>query len=324
MAQQLTMYEREIISQARFAGLSQADIARRVGRSASTVSRELARNSTTDGYSAVTAHSLARQRRSRRPLVRKLQRRELNEYVRRKLVQRWSPDQIAGRRRREYSRDRRQWVCAQTIYRWIATQPAEDRRHWEQFLRFKGRRKPQNDRRGRLPQTVHVRQRPRVVDRRARYGDWEGDTIVGRRHSGGIVTLVERKSGYLLAGKVPSREAGRVRRAIGRLYQQIPARLRRTLTLDNGKEFAEHAELSAELDLSVYFAEPRCPWQRGSNEHTNGLVRQYCPKGTDFREVSRHTLEHIRQQLNDRPRQRLKYQTPNEVFSSRIAVAIEK
>lgn len=324
MAHQLTMEEREVISKMHFAGHSPAAIGRRLRRHRTTISREIERNGQGETYSAIEAQSLAEARRRDRPLVRKMDRPALQEYVRERLVRRWSPDQIAGRLRLEFPHNRSGHVCAQTIYRWIAVQPADDRRHWEQFLRWKGRVKPPNDRRGRLPAQVHIDNRPKVVDRRGRYGDWEGDTIVGKRHRGGVVTLVERKSGYLLTGKVPDRSADRVRRTIARLYQELPAELRRTLTLDNGKEFAHHERLSAELNLRVFFAAPYSAWQRGTNEHTNGLLRQYFPKGTDFRQVSRHDVAHATDHLNHRPRQRLNYQTPNEVFTKRLTVATEK
>lgn len=324
MAHQLTMSEREVISNMHFAGASAAEIARATRRHRSTISRELARNGDGEVYSAVRAQRKAGARRRQRPLVRKMDRPHLSQFVREHLVQRWSPDQIAGRLRREHPHNRSRWICGQTIYRWINAQPVDDRRHWQQFLRWKGRRKPRQDRRGRLPAQVHIDQRPALVDRRRRYGDWEGDTIVGRRHQGGVVTLVERKSGYLLASKVRDRQADRVRRTITRLYDPLPPVLCRTLTLDNGKEFAQHEQLACDSQLRVFFAEPYKPWQRGSNEHTNGLLRQYYPKGTNFRTISRHHLTRTTTELNNRPRKRLNYQTPSEVFHSRLAVALEK
>ena len=324
MAHQLTMQEREVISKMHFAGASPAAVARELGRHPTTISRELERNGRRGAYSAVRAQTLAEARRRERPLDRKMDRPALQRYIRERLVRRWSPDQIAGRLRRDFPHDRSRHVCAQTISRWIAAQPTDDRRHWEQFLRWKGRVKPPCDRRGHIPAQVHIDHRPQVVDRRSRYGDWEGDTIVGKRHVGGMVTLVERKSGYLLTGKVPDRSTDRVRRTLTRLYQDLPRALRRTLTLDNGKEFAHHERLSAELNLRVFFAAPYSAWQRGTNEHTNGLLRQFFPKGTDFRQVSRHDVAHATDHLNHRPRQRLNYQTPNEVFTKQLTVAIEK
>ena len=160
--------------------------------------------------------------------------------------------------------------------------------------------------------------RPAVVDRRARYGDWEGDTVVGRGHRSGAVTLVDRKSGYLLLGKVHDRQAATVREAMTELFQPLPMRLRKTLTLDNGKEFAEHEQLAATTSLRVYFAKPYCAWQRGTNENTNGLVRQFFPKGSDMVHVPAKQFEKVQHLLNNRPRKRLGYRTPLEILSSRL------
>lgn len=323
MAAHLTKDEREIISQMHFAGATPATIGRALGRDRSVISRELKRNSRDGTYSANCAQRLTEARRRERPLVRKMDRATIHEYVCEHLVRRWSPDQIVGRLRREFPRDRSQRVSAQTIYRWIAAQSSDDRRHWERFLRWKGRKKPPNDRRGHIPAQVHIDRRPKIVDRRARYGDWEGDTIVGRRHRGGLVTLVERKSGYLLTAKLADRHADRVSRALVRLYQDLPPTLRRTLTLDNGKEFAHHEWVSKQVDLDVYFAKPYAAWQRGSNEHVNLLLREYFPKGTDFQQISRNEVADATNRLNNRPRKRLNYLTPNEVFNKRLVVAFQ-
>jgi IS30 family transposase len=244
---------------------------------------------------------------------------EVAEYVLSGLVRCWSPDQIAGRAKRDFPRDRRRWISHQTIYAWIDALPAEDRRHFSGFLRRAGRRGGQ-DRRGRLCHQASLEGRPKVVDQRRRYGDWEGDTLVGARHSGAVLTLVERKSGYLLTAKSCDRTARRVARKIESRLQPLPPSLRRTVTFDNGKEFAEHDNLAGRLGLDVYFAQPYCAWQRGTNEHTNGLLRQYLPKGTDLRGVSWQELESYTRQLNDRPRQRLGYRTPAEVFEPLVAI----
>ena len=153
---------------------------------------------------------------------------------------------------------------------------------------------------------------------RSRNGYWEGDTIVGANRRGGALTLVERKSGYLLLGKVPNLQAATVRKAAAQRYATTPAALRKTLTLDNGKEFAEHEELEVEAALRIYFAKPYCAWQRGTNENTNGLVRDFFPKGTDLAAIPEHRFTKVQQLLNDRPRKRLGYRTPNEVLASRL------
>jgi transposase, IS30 family len=320
MARQLTFFERERISQMVDAGCSQAEIAAELDRAASTVSRELARNSRAGEYSAVLAQSLTRERRRQRPLVRKMDRPGLSEYVRSHLARRWSPDQIAGRLKTDFPRHRDRWISHQTIYNWLRSLPADQHRHFAGFLRRAGRRRPRDDRRGRLSCQVSIAGRPKVVDRRQRYGDWEGDTVVGAGHSGAVVTLVERKSGYLLSAKSCDRKARRVARKIASRLEKLPPRLRRTATLDNGKEFAEHEYLTRRLGLAVYFAQPYCSWQRGTNENTNGLLRQFLPKGTDLRSVSWQELEYYTHLINDRPRKRLGYRTPAETLEPLIAV----
>jgi len=321
MATQLTMEEREVISQMRYAGESRATIARRLGRHKSTIGRELTRNVGGDGYSAVTAQKKAVERRRGRPLQRKMDRPEVSEAVRRGLARSWSPDQVAGRLRREGRGDRSHCVSHQTIYDWIKRD--EHREHWEGFLRRAGRRRPKHDRRGKLKGTVSVADRPKAVDERRRFGDWEGDTVVGARRRGALVTHVERKSGFLLTAKLPEKKAHAVTRATRRLFAPLPPGLRRTLTLDNGKEFARHEAMARQNNLRVYFADPYAAWQRGANENTNGLLRQYFPKGTDFTRVSHQELRRVADEVNDRPRKRLGYQTPREVLQRHFRVAFE-
>lgn len=320
MACQLTFLERERISQMHDAGGSNAEIATELGRASSTIGREIRRNSVAGEYSALCAQGLAQQRRSERPLVRKMDHPEVSNFVRSRLVRCWSPDQIAGRSKSEFANDRHRQISHQTIYTWIESQPPEDRRHFAGFLRRAGSRSPRDDRRGRIPNQVSIEGRPKVVDKRRRYGDWEGDTVVGARQSGAVVTLVERKSGFLLTAKSCNRKARRVARKIESCLDHLPKRLRRTVTFDNGKEFADHERITQRLDLDVYFAKPYCSWQRGTNEHTNGLLRQFLPKGTDFKHVSWQELKQYTNLINDRPRKRLGYRTPAEVFEPLIAI----
>jgi IS30 family transposase len=195
-----------------FGRVSNAQIAFELDRHPTTIGRELARNSQEGQYTAVGAQRLAETRRRQRPLVRKLDRPAVNAYVRRGLALCWSPDQIAGRSRLDFT-DRRYWVSHQLIYAWIERQGSQ-REHWRQFLRRAGRRRPEVDARGRIPDQVRIDGRPAIVARRGRFGDWEGDTMVGRRHSGAVVTLVERKSGYLFAAKAQDRQSRRVCRKI--------------------------------------------------------------------------------------------------------------
>lgn len=322
MASHLTLEEREVIAQMHLAGAWQTQIAEHLRRHKSTISRELRRNRSRHGYWAVAAQRKAQRRRSERPWVAKMQRPEVRRYVGERLRWRWSPDEIAGRSHRDFSRDRRRQISPPTIYAWIRREEARGR-HWQRYLRRLGRKRPAWENRGRLPTSPSIEGRPAVVDRRSRYGDWEGDTIVGANRRGGAVTLVERKSGYLLLGRVPDLQAATVRQAAARQYRTTPAALRKTLTLDNGKEFAEHEQLEVEAALRIYFAKPYCAWQRGTNENTNGLVRDFFPKGTDLANLPEHRFTRVQQLLNDRPRKRLGYRTPNEVLASRRQVAIE-
>jgi transposase, IS30 family len=317
MASHLTLEERELIGHMQRAGKMQTQIADRLGRNKSTISRELRRNRSRNGYWAVAAQRKAERRRSERPWTAKMKRPEVRRYVARRLRWRWSPDQIAGRSRSDFPDDRRRQVSPPTIYAWIRAEQARGNQ-WQRYLRRLGRKRPEWEKRGRLPTAVSIEGRPVVVDRRARFGDWEGDTIVGVHRRGGAVTLVERKSGYLLLGKVPDLQAATVRRAAAQRYATTPAALRKTLTLDNGKEFAEHEQLQVEAALKIYFAKPYSAWQRGTNESTNGLVRQFFPKGTDLANIPERRFTKVQQLLNDRPRKRLGYRTPNEVLAPRL------
>jgi IS30 family transposase len=242
MASHLSMQEREIISQMRYGRRKVAGIARRLGRHRSTIYRELARNRDSRGYSAVRAQRRAAERSRNRPLIRKMERPRIRREVCRGLSSYWSPEQIAGRLRRCRPRQSKGLVSHQTIYRWIREQP--DCRYWQGFLRFAGQRRKRRDRRGKIPRTVGIARRPAVVNRRSRYGDWEGDTVLGTRRHSALVTHVERKSGYLLSAKIEARQSAAVNRASYQLFQAIPAKLRRTLTLHNGKEFAGYEDLS--------------------------------------------------------------------------------
>lgn len=311
---QLSIEERETISRMRSAKRKPSAIARRLGRHKSTICRELARNSTRGSYRAVRAQRLADQCRRERPLKRKMDRAKLRREVCQGLENYWSPDQIAGRLRRDHPVSKRCWVSHQTIYDWIRQQP--DRSYWESYLRFAGKRRRRRDQRGKIPRTVEITGRPAEVNYRARYGDWEGDTVIGARRQGALLTHVERKSGYLLAAKLEARRSADVNRASQQLFASLPAQLRRTLTLDNGKEFASHEELAQVTGMAIYFTQPYKPWQRGTNENTNGLLRQFYPKGTNLRRITEDQLSQAVELINQRPRKRLKYRTPSDVLKN--------
>jgi transposase, IS30 family len=314
MATHLTPTEREVLDRLRKAGNSKARIGRLMGRHRSTIGRELARNADGRGYCPRRAQRLAEARRARCRRHAKLDDPALRRYVGRKLRLGWSPEQIAGRLPREFPRRRRMRVSRQAIYDWARSRAP----HWRALLRRAGR--PHVEARGRLAGTPGIEGRPAVVNRRRRYGDWEGDTILaaGGRRRNALVTLVERKSGYLRLGRAADMTADTTARVVRRRLSGLPPPLRRTLTLDNGKEFARHAWVAAALCLAVYFAAPRRPWQRGTNENTNGLLRQFFPKGTDFAGVTPRRVARVEALLNGRPRKRLNYRTPDEMLARRL------
>jgi IS30 family transposase len=294
--------------------LPKREIARRLGKHRSTIYRELTRNIGPVGYIYQEAQQRTDVRRRLGRRKRKMNDPQVRKYVCRQLRQFWSPDQIAGRLELERPRSRKPQVSRQTIYAWIRAQPAEERGRWRRCLRFGVARRKRRADAGRLPNAVRIDGRPAIVASRRRYGDWEGDTIVGRAHASGLVSLVERKSGFTLLARVSNRRAATVRTAAQERMALLPESLRRTMTFDNGKEFAEHEELSATTGLAIYFAQPYAAWQRGTNEHTTGLVRQYVPKGTDFHATSHRAVAAIESSINDRPRKRLGYRTPREVL----------
>lgn len=311
MASHLTFEERRILYRLKKKGKSKTEIAELMGRHRSTIGRELSRNTGQRGYRPKQAQRLTDERRlaSRRP--HKMARPEVHQYVQDRLKQYWSPDQIAGRASRDFPRAPVRWLSRQTIYDWINHQAPE----WRAMLR-RGGRPP--EKRGKLTDCVRIDGRPEVINRRRRYGDWEGDTIVGQGRRSALVTLVERKSGFLRMGRVDSMKSNVTMRATNRHMKGLPVCLRRSMTFDNGKEFAEHRKLTRGLGLQVYFTDAYASWQRGTNENTNGLLRQYFPKGTDFTQVSHHEVARVQQSLNERPRRRLGYRTPQEILAPKM------
>ena len=311
MAKHLTLVEREFLHRLLKAKKTKAEIGALMNRHRSTIYRELKRNSNPGGYRPQAADRWTRRRREacRRPY--KMKDIDLRLYVGERLAKAWSPDQIAGRLKREYSEQPDRRVSAPTIYAWIKRSAPR----WQRWLRQAHRKQYQPFKR---PAEVRIEGRPAVINRRRRYGDWEGDTIVGKGHRSGLVTLVERKSGLVRIDLLKNLTSMTTIRAVGRCLASLPRSLRRSTTFDNGPEFRAYAKLSQWLGLLVFFAAPYRAWQRGSNENLNGLVRQFYPKGTDFKKVSRREVKRIEQLLNDRPRRRLRYRTPNEVINEKL------
>ena len=314
MASHLTFREREILCRLLKAKKPKAEIAELMGRDRSTIYREIKRNRGGRGYRPKQAQRKAEERQLRCRREPKMDDRKLRSLVTRLLKKAWSPDQIAKWLHREHPRNAKRHVSHQTIYTWIAQEAPELRRH----LRRHGKRRNGPEKRGQLVGCTSIEGRPKVVDSRRRFGDWEGDTIVSPGRRSGLVTMVDRKSGYLRIRKTTSLKSATTRRAACRSLCDLPAELRRTMTLDNGKEFAEHEQLAEDLELDIYFAKPYASWQRGTNEHTNGLLRQFFPKGTNFAWISHREVARVEKLLNERPRKRLGYRTPQEVLAKQL------
>ena len=318
----LTMEERNVIYRMRFVGHSDAEIARCLGRHRSSIGRECQRNANTDGrYDPGVAQTWANSRRRahlRRP---KTGHRRLMAYVAEHLMDRWSPEQIAGRlSARAPALLEGLSISHTTIYRWIWSSP-ERSRQFRPFLRIarKPRRKPYGkpSRRGQILGKRSIDERPKEANERKRLGDWEGDTIVGKGRKGFLLTCVDRASRFLIARKLDACAADPVAQQLQRTIRRLPASKRRSLTLDNGREFARPMELERRLDLPLYFAHPYHAWERGTNENLNGLLRQYLPKATDLTQVTDQQLQSHVRALNRRPRKGLAFRCPFELFHPR-------
>ncbi len=311
MAQHLTLQERKFLRRLLRMGIARTRIAMMMNRDRSTIYREIRRNSGKRGYQPGQAQRLADARRQHSRRGWKLDDPQVEQYVTRRLTAAWSPDQISGRARREFPDQSPCVLSRQTIYNWIHRRAPQ----WRQQLR-RGGHPP--ERRGKLADCARIDGRPQVINRRRRYGDWEGDTIVGKGRRSALVTLVERKSGFARLGRLDDMKAATTAHVTQQRMNDLPPSLRRSITFDNGKEFMEHDRLAQTLNLEIYFALPHRPWQRGTNENTNGLLRQFFPKGTDFLRISHREVARVETLLNERPRRRLAYQTPAEVLAKRM------
>jgi len=321
---QLSSNERVVLEKLYNAKKSQKEIAKILKRAASTISRELRRNKDKYGkYRTKIANKKLRKRRKVanqkfNKLAAKL---PLRRFVIRKLKKYWSPEQIAGYLLRKRGQ---KLVCFETIYRFIY----EERPDLKKYLRCKKgkyRRRHGTLERERIREKAKkkwINERPNIIDKRERIGDWEGDTIRGGDKKSAVLTHVERKSGYLLANRLEKAFAERVRHVTVSEFSKLPKQKLKTITYDNGSEFAEHKTTEIWLNTEIYFAFPYHSWERGTNENTNGLLRQFFPKGTDFTKITDSDLRRAVKLINNRPRKRLQYHTPKEVFSSKIAFRI--
>jgi IS30 family transposase len=299
------------------AGHNQTQIAVVVGCHKSTISRELGRNRGQKKYYPKLATERARRRRRRshyqRITARSWQRVELH------LRQDWSPEQIHGHLRRI----KQPTVSHERIYQYIYADKRRGGTLHSHLRSQKVQRKRYSGyvRRGQIPNRTSIDKRPKIVTGKGRLGDWEVDTIVGAHHKGGILSAVERKSKLVRLCKLTTKTARELKQASTKLLRPLAAKVH-TITVDNGKEFCEHEAIAAKLQARIYFAHPYASWERGLNENTNGLVRQYFPKKYDFTRITNAELQRVAERLNNRPRKTLGYRTPNEVFFKQRAVAL--
>ena len=298
--------------------LSYREIGRRLGRHHTTISREVKRNGRRIGsYWDEFAHERTLERRKQPRHFRKQANKKLVRYVLDKLQQDWSPQTIAERLKRDHPRSTQLRISHEGIYRWVYSNAAQGGSLYQHLLRrHKKRRKHRQygSGRGLIPHRVSIHDRPESIENRACFGHWEGDTVEGKKGTGGIATHVERKSRLLIAAKLHDKGADTFAQATTKAFSPIPKKWRKTLTVDNGKEFAQFKKMEETTGMDVYFADPYAPWQRGTNENTNGLLRHYFPKGTNWRKVTDQMLATAVEKLNNRPRKCLNYLTPNEVF----------
>lgn len=321
----LSAAEREEVSRLLAEGMRSAAVARRLGRHRSTISRELRRNATTArSYRSTNAQERAgaMAHATRKPHL--LDRNDdLRRYVLSHLRLRWSPEEIAQRLAYEYADDTTMRISHEAIYQWIAVQPRGTlKRELAACLRqghaVRKHRSRMPERRGKIPAMVSIEARPPEVAAREVPGHWEGDLLVGKRNQSALGTIVERTTRFTLLAPLRSKEAVEVRHSFARTVKVLPAALRRSLTYDQGKEMAEHAQFTVDTGVQVYFAHPHSPWERGTNENTNGLLRQFFPKGTNLSAVSRREIRKVQDLLNGRPRRVLNWRTPAEAFEELV------
>lgn len=316
-----TEKERYVISHLKLANFSIREIGRRLGRHHTSISREIKRNGPKYAdyapYWYYVAQPVADKRRHKARSYRRQNHQPLVHYVMDKLKLDWPPEVIAAKLQIVFPNDEQMRISHETIYRWIYLDASKDGDLYSHLRRrHKKRRRQTQYGSGRrfIPGRISITERPAIVETRERYGDWEGDSVEGAKGTGALATHVERKSRYLLAAKLSDKKAATMTEASIKSFRDVTKALRQTLTVDNGKEFSKFKELEKWTGLTVYFADPYAAWQRGTNENTNGILRFYFPKGTNFQNISAKELEISVRKINNRPRKCLNYQTPHEVF----------
>lgn len=321
---QLNQKEREIIDVLKRKGESCAAIGKKLNRNKSTIARELKRNSSSEYHCYLThqANQRANKRKHKAVCRQRLKNPRLRAYVLAKLKEDWSPEQIAGRIRIDHSDLK---VSHEAIYQYIYAKETSNReqliaslKRAHRMRRHKGLYRKQK--KTKIPNRISIDQRPLHVQTRKQFGHWETDSLISRKSKAALNSLIERKSRLLCLTKLNQKTANNTAMAIIRHLKDLPTKARRTLTLDNGTENAAHEFITHKTDIQCYFAHPYHSWERGTNENTNGLIRYYLPKGTDFSTISKQSLQFIETRLNNRPRKCLKFKTPNEVAASCVAL----
>jgi len=301
-------------------GKSKTDIAKELQRDRSNIYREINRNASPGEYSLYNAEPAQKRKdaRSKNSCKKKAIKGRMEEYIKYKLSKKWSPEQIANRAKLKGIL----MVSHETIYQYIYDDKKEGGKlvnHLRRAHRTRRKRRNSYDNRGIIKDRTSIEKRPAIVNKQKRYGDWEGDTIIGKNHQGAIVTLVERKSLFLKVKKVNKREAKLTADGICSVMDDVKNKCH-TITFDNGKEFAAHKDIEKYLETSIFFAHPYSAYERGCNENINGLLRQYIPKSTDLSSISDDYLLFVQNEINNRPRKKLGFLTPNEIFSKFVAL----
>lgn len=328
----LAIQERESISRGLAQMKTMRAIAREINRSASTIIREIKRNNGKSGYRAFSASQKAKTAAaSRRGGKSKIAQQELlRRYVQEKLRGEWSPEEISQRVKIEYAWDMAMHVSHEAIYQYIYVLPRGELkqtlikalRQEHKYRRTQKSGKTEENR-GKIANMLSIEERPAEVADRTVPGHWEGDLILGKYKRSALGTLVERTTRYtILVPLGKQKDAVSVRQAYADAFKTVPDELRKTLTYDQGKEMSEHEQFTIDTGMQVFFAHPGSPWERGTNENTNGLIRQYFPKGTDFAQVSENEIKMVQRKLNDRPRKALDFYKPDEVFNKLVALKV--
>jgi IS30 family transposase len=323
MYTRLNLEDRIVIEVSLKRGKSKSWIAKKLGRHKSTITREVNQWGYTNGinYNAVNAHERSiKQKKLCVKASKLLNNEKLLEFVIKKLRLRWSPEQISLRIKEEFPDQSEMRISKETIYTYIyVLSKGSLKKELMSYLRQKKKsrysRKGKTDKRGTIPDMISIHERPAEVEDRTIPGHWEGDLIMGRNHQSAIGTLVERTTRTVILVKLKNKDAESVRKAYAKELLSLPKQMRITLTYDRGHEMSQHKLFTEETKIKVYFADPSSPWQRGTNENTNGLIRDYYPKGTDFSKVTKAELKKVQKELNERPRNAIGWKTPKEAFN---------